>query len=213
MKIPISLPTGLSAKGAVFNCGRILATDGFECGVYSVEEKCFIPTKRPYGFISAACECGDLLATGGDCSNRVYILNADLTETDGFTPKINAGPLLSVYPCPSGSELVLSYRNACYLSDCRGNILCTLRRARDGGDIISCFPLCSACLHAFEDGCRDVIEYNGCSCILPECVKVKGFALSDEGTVYAFVSKGYPYSFLIPVLENGVFSCGCISQL
>lgn len=210
MKIPISLPTGLPARGATFSCGRILATDGFECRVYSVEEKCYIPTKRPYGFISSSCECGDLVATGGNCSNKVYILSADLTETDGFTPKINAGPLLSVYPCPNGAELVLSYRNACYLSDCRGNILRTLRVAGEDGDIISCFPLCCACIQAFEEGDRNVIEYNGNRCTLPQCAKVKGFALSEEETVYALVNKGYPYSFLIPVLEDGVFNCGCI---
>lgn len=217
MRIPVSLPGGVSASGSTFSCGRILATDGFECSVYSTDERCHIPTKRPYSFLSGLCGCGNLLATGGDCSNRVYILTEELTEIDGFTPKINAGPLLTVYPCPSGNALLLTYRDGCYLSDFEGNILSTVRTAEDGVDFISCYPTCGGGLHAYNDGTRDVIEYRGCRgvsrCVLSACVRIKSFALCEDGVVYGFFGKGYPYTFLAPVLENGCLNCSNIIQM
>ncbi len=216
MNIPISLPTGLPATGAAFSCGRILATDGFECAVYSVEEKCRVPAKRPYGALSAVCGCGDLLATGGSCTNRVYVLDAALTETDGFTPGVNAGPLLGAHCCPDGG-LTLTYREAVYLSDCRGNVLCALKRAEEDMDFIDYLPLCRGFLLGYNAGRGDVIEYCGCcsrgSCTLPPCVRLKGFTLSEEGEPYALISKGYPYSFLVPLFDNGAFSCLCVNQL
>lgn len=215
MKIPVSTPSSVAPSSGIFSCGRILATDGFECSVYSVYEKCHIPTKRPYVFLSAVCSCGNILALSGNCSNRVYVLTESLTEIDGFTPKINAGPLLAVYPCPQRSYLLLTYRNGCYISDCEGNILNELKRSTTDKDFISCYPLCNGCLHAYNDGCRDVIEYHSCcysgKCFLPDCVRLKNFTTCDDGVVYGFFTKGYPYSFLAPVLENGSLVCDNIA--
>lgn len=215
MKIPVYTPSSIAPSSAIFSCGRILATDGFECSVYSVYEKCYIPTKRPYGFLSGICCCGNILALSGDCSNRVYVLRDDLTEIDGFTPQINAGPLLAVYPCVNRNRLVLTYRNGCYISDLQGNITNELKRSRGDMDFISCYPLSNGCLQAYNNGNSDAIEYQGCcqrgKCILPDCVRFKNFTLCDDGVIYGFFGKGYPYAFLAPVMENGNLTCNNVS--
>lgn len=211
MRIPVSLPCGVSVKGSTFSNGRILATDGFECSVYSVDECCCLPTKRPYGFITALCNCGKLLALSGSCSNKIYTLSECLTEIDGFTPKINNGPLLSVYPSSCGNLLALTYRDGCYLTDREGNASERMKTAEEGVTFISCYPLCNGHLLAYNDGDRDVIEYTRCGstsrCVLPSCVKIKSFAPCEDGVIYGLFGKGYPYTFLSPVLENGHLNC------
>ena len=208
MKIPISLPCRVAPTTGVINCGRILAADGFECSVYSVNEGCYIPTKRPYGFLSTVCDCGDMIAIGGECTNRVYVLTENLTETDGFTPKINAGPLLTAYPCNGGNALLLTYRKVVVIANCNGEVLGVTKTAPDEVDFMSCYPLCKGCLCAYNDGNNEIIEYSACGntrrCILPNCVRIKSFVSFEEGVVYGFFTKGYPYAFLAPIWQNGL---------
>lgn len=214
MKIPVSLPSGLSASGSAFSCDRILATDGFDCSVYDVDRKCCIPTKRPYRFITALCAACSLIALGEGCSNRVYLLDGDLTETEAFTPDADGDVLQSVYPCPCGGSLLFTYRNGVYTGDLCGGITSKIKSAHNGNDFISVFPANGYMLTAYNNGYADVIEYSGCDgstrCVLPECVRIKSFAALENNTVYGLFSKGYPYSFLAPVTENGVFTCPCI---
>ncbi len=213
MKIPISLPSGLPARGSTLSCDRIIATDGFECSVYDVDRKCCIPTKRPYRFIASVCP-STLLALGGDCSNRVYLLDGDMTETDAFTPNAVGDLLQSVYPCPLGNGFVFTYRNGVYAGDLCGRTHQRLECAENGQEFISVFPACGYCLTAYNNGYADIIEYSTCNgnqrCLLPDCVRIKSFTAIDCQNVYGLFTKGYPYSFLAPVVENGVFNCPCI---
>jgi len=141
-----------------------------------------------------------------DCSNRIYILNDRFEEIDSITPELNAGPLQSVYVCKGNGNLVLTYRNAIYTSDLNGQILSTVRTSLPGADYISGIPLCNGILLAYTDGQRDTIQYNACTNTLPPCVRIKSFLENDDGEVYALVSKGYPYTFLIPVFQDGLLN-------
>lgn len=217
MRIPIVLPDCVAADTATFSCERILAADGFTRAVYTVPDGCCLNTRRAYGFITAGCDSCDILAIDSGCGSRVFLLDADMREIDAVQPRVDAGPLLSVYCC-GGSRLLLTYRKLVAVADFDGRISSVIREDEgDEIDYISAYPICGGYLLAEGDGQRDIIRYNRCGdsteCVLPACVRVKGFTADSDGNVYAFIRKGYPYTFLSTVLENGVFDCRCIQHI
>lgn len=205
MKTPITIPGCTPASGSAMLCEKTYAVNGFDCCIFQTDNDCCIKTRRPYSFISSFCACGGLLAVT-DCSNRIYILNDRFEEIDSISPATNSGPLQSVYLCNGSGNLVLTYRDAIFASDLGGQILSTISTATTDIDYISAIPLCNGILLAYTNGGRDTIKYNACTNTLPACVRVKSFLEDGNGEVYALVGKGYPYTFLIPVFQDGLLS-------
>lgn len=206
MKLPIIFPDSLSADSVAINNDRILAANGFRCIIYNVSSKCCITTARPYFFISS-CFCnGGLLALSERCGNRIYVLNCELEETAAITPNVFAGPLLSAFLYPDRTGILLTYRNTAVKIGTDGRVLEVVGTANnEGTDFLSSFPLCNGYLLAYTENDQTIIKLLSCnesSFILPHCVRFKGFTSDCNGTVYALIGKGYPYTYLTPIYEN-----------
>lgn len=208
MKIPVVLPNCLSADGAAIRGDEVLAVNGHDSAIYNVSGRCEIQTAKPYFFISFIPYDGGLLALSERCGNRIYVLNGELQETASVVPNVYAGALESAFVYPDASGILLTYGKLAAKVDASGRLLETVGFADDADvDLLSSYPLTDGFILAYTDGDRTIIRLiadGESSFILPECVSFKSFAEDGDGTVYALVGKGYPYTYLTPVYENGV---------
>lgn len=210
MSIPVVFPGCTAVTSADFHCGSIIAVNSFDCVIRNTTEKCNITANRPYGFI--ASNGGELLALGGNCGNKVYILNGDFEEVASICIRTQNGPLLSVYGAGCG-KLLLTYRKRIVLAERDGSTTQTLAEMTDDEkDFLSALPTPVGMLLAYGDGNRDNLRLCGCggavgNCTLPEGVTFKGFAVGGDGTVFCLYANGYPYRYLAPVLTDGVLCC------
>lgn len=206
MKISITIPGCVAANGATINNERILVTTGFSSDVHNLSTRCCIPTARPYHFLSS-CGCnGGLLALSNKCGNKIHVLNCDLEELYAITPNTNDGPVQSVFIYPDGSGLLLTYRKRCYKSNVNGRILSVIGSTEGPNvDFLQCIPVCTGFLLAAEENGQTVLKLLGLddgNVVLPRCTKFKSFVNGENGTVYALLGKGYPFTYLAPVYEN-----------
>lgn len=207
MKLTISFPECLSADGVTINNDRILAVNGFRCNVYDTTSRCCTATARPYFFISTCCCNGGMLALSSRCGNKIYVLNGELEETESLTPSVAAGALKSAFLYPDRSGILVTYGSLAAKCGRSGRMINVIGSTTDENvELLSCFPLDNGYLLAYSDDGQTLIGLfaeNDDSFILPKCLNFKCFAADTDGTVYALVGKGYPYSYLTVVYENG----------
>lgn len=207
MKLNVSFPECLSADGVAISNDKILAVNGFRCSIYDTASRCCTATVRPYFFISSCCCNGGMLALSSRCGNKVYVLNSELDETENLTPSVSAGALKSAFLYPDGSGILLTYDNLAAKCSRNGRILSVVGTTTDeSSELLSCFPLDNGCLLAYSENGQTTVGLfsdNEESFILPKCLSFKCFAEDTDGTVYALIGKGYPYSYLTTVYENG----------
>ncbi|MBE6677231.1 MAG: hypothetical protein E7597_00340 [Ruminococcaceae bacterium] len=210
MAIPIIISNCGAASGATFSGNCIFAVNGFDCIIKNITEGCTYNSFRPYRFLSSDCNC--LLATEGNCGNKIFILDNCFNEIGSICPPCAEGTLLTAY-ITCGRKLLLTYRKKIVIANGDGSIGETIATSnRENTDFIAAFPYHNGLLIAFNDGYRDTIQYRSCNgsisnCILPRCVNIQSFTQSDDGTVYGLFAKGYPYRYLIPVIIDGRLNC------
>lgn len=207
MKLNIVFPDCLPADGVAMSNDRILAVNGYRCQIYNTSNRCSISTARPYFFMSSCCCDGGMLALSSRCGNKIYVLNDELDETESLTPLVNAGALKSAFLYPDRSGILITYAGLAAKCSTSGRITEVIGTA-DGVDteLLSCLPLDDGYLLAYNEDDNTTIKlfsYTESEFILPKCLSFKCFAVDDDETVYALIGKGYPYSYLTTVYENG----------
>lgn len=208
MRLNVGFPECLPADGVAVNNNKILAVNGFRCSVYDTSARCCTATARPYFFISSCCCDGGMLALSSRCGNKLYVLSSELEETESLTPTVSAGALKSAFLYPDRSGILLTYDKLATKCSRSGRALSVIGSATNNStELLSCFPLEDGYLLAYSENGQTMIELfsdNEDSFILPKCLSFKCFAADTDGAVYALLGKGYPYSYLTTVYENGV---------
>lgn len=221
IRTAVQTPYCVSPSCAALSCGKIWVTDGFtefvctfsDCGCLS----CEIPVIRPYRYISRDPQSGRILALGGNCQSRIYCLSCTLAEGFSFSPDISAGFLKSLDPLPNGN-IIATYRDLVCLLNRRGIFMNTLR--------VNNFPDTEFdCCVASDDGLTLVYTRNDAQYIelsfgdtdsllaVPAPIRIKNLFRDCGGVIYAFCGVGYIYSFITPLVVDGVFLNCALSDL
>lgn len=209
MTIPITQSMCKAATGAVISDNNILTVNSADCAVENSYNGTCIETARAYEFVSGYNDM--YLATGTSCNNRVYILNSSFKEIASICFPACNGPILSAYAMPC-NRILLTYRNKITVGNYNGNFTQTVDEICDSdSEFISAVPTDNGILFAYTNGSYETLQYNRCcgytdSCILPSNIRIKNF-VTDSDTVYGLFSKGYPYRYLLPVVQGCSLLC------
>ncbi len=205
MNIPIAAPGCIPADCAVVNGEGLLSSNAFTNEILGASGQESIMAARPYRFLSSL-PCGGFLALSGKCESRIYVLNQCFEETGSITPGTLDETPQSAFMYPDGSGILITGAKEAVKISTEGRTLEVVGTASDGTRLLSCFPLSCGFLVATEENEQTVIRLTGGSeegYVIPKGLRFKSFCDGNDGTVYALIGKGYPYTYLVPVYDGG----------
>lgn len=219
MNICLTLPSRTAVRSATFFGEEIAAVDGLHTRIFLFDTcgTCIesVNSLRCYSLLRYDPVSNGFVARCDTCGNRVFYLNCFFAEigTASLGSLACEGPLYDVTMYDGRLYATFEDRVVAYTRD--GSPLCTVVRPRLGvatrhyirsGD--------ESLTHIVRDGQSYIVHSSdgcGAGLVVPRGLTLRNFTIQD-GDIYGAFTSGYLYTYLVPLVSDGVFPATDLSM-